>query len=254
MKFTIMTWNIGGGKILSKNSDPHKLASYSKDGFEHITKVIKKENPDVITLQETHKNKSEDLVEGISKTLGYDFYKHDSTSPSHIDSKFNLGHAIISRYPIKNHTFALFNNPKLSVVWEDGSIAKSFDKGFSTVVINVDGQSVNISTTHLVPFRRFKIAVESEVAKTILRDVEEKIKIMPIPWIFSGDFNINSKSLKEYLPKLLGNMNEINISEPTTPKGRYYDHIIFNGIKLIESHVLNNVLTDHYPVVATFEL
>jgi endonuclease/exonuclease/phosphatase (EEP) superfamily protein YafD len=49
-------------------------------------------------------------------------------------------------------------------------------------------------------------------------------------------------------------MNELGIDKPTTPNGSYYDHIIFKGVKLIESHVLSNVLTDHYPVVATFEL
>lgn len=254
MKIKVITWNIGGGKILAKNSDPNKLASYSEDGFNHIIEILKNENPDIITLQETHKNEFEDLVGNISKALGFDFYKHDSTSPSHIDSKFNLGHAIISRYPIDNHTSGFFNNPKLNVVWEDGSIAQSFDKGFSTVVVSVDGQAINITTTHLVPFRRFKVDVESEVAKTILKDVQEKIKIMPAPWIISGDFNINSKSLKDYLPRLLANMTELDINEPTTPKGSYYDHIIFRGVKLMECHVLSNVVTDHYPVVATFEL
>ncbi len=254
MKIKIITWNIGGGKILAKNSDPHKLASYSEDGFKHITEILKSENPDIITLQETHKNESEDLVENIAKALSFEFYKHDSTSSSHIDSKFNLGHAIISRYPINSHTFNFFNNPKLSTVWEDGSIAKSFNKGYSTVGINMDGQVINITTMHLVPFRRFDVDIESNLGKTILQDVEEKIKIMPTPWIISGDFNINSKSLKDYFPRLLENMNELDMHEPTTPKGRYYDHIIFSGVKLIEGHVLSNVLTDHYPIVATFEL
>lgn len=254
MKLKVITWNIGGGKILAKNSDPNKFASYSEDGFNHIIEVLKNENPDIITLQEVHKNETEDLVENISKALGFDFYKHDSTSSSHIDLKFNLGHAIISRYPINSHTFNFFRNPKLTVVWEDGSIAQSFDKGFSTLGVNIDGQAINITTTHLVPFRRFEIDVESEVAKTILKDVEEKIKIMSAPWIISGDFNINSKSLKQYLPSLLEGMNELDINKPTTPDGSYYDHIIFKGMKLTESHVLSNVYTDHYPVVATFEL
>lgn len=254
MRLKVITWNIGGGKILAKNSDPNKLASYLEDGFNYIVEALKNENPDIITLQETHKNESGDLVEDIAKALGFNFYKHDSTSSSHIDSKFNLGHAIISRYPIDNHTFGFFSNPKLNTVWEDGSIARSFDKGFSTVVVNVNGQVINITTTHLVPFRRFGVDVNSEVAKEILKDVQEKIKIMPAPWIISGDFNINSKLLKDYLPRLLVNMNELDISEPTTPKGSYYDHIIFKGVKLIEGQVLGNLLTDHYPVIAIFEL
>lgn len=249
-----MTWNIGGGKILSKNFDPRKLASYSKDGFEHITEIIKKENPDIITLQETHKNENEDLVEKISKKLGYNFYKHDSTSNSHIDKNFNLGHAIISRFPITNHTFNLFKNPELSVTWEDGSVAKSFDKGFSTFSIKIDEQDINITTTHLFPFRRFEVDIESDTARTILQDVEEKIEVMPTPWIITGDFNINSKSIKKYLPKLLKNMSEVELNKPTTPKDNYYDHISFNGVNIIGSYVLDDVLTDHYPIVATFEL
>ena len=100
MNIKVLTWNIGGGKILGESSDPSLLASYSEDGFEYIVKTLREENPDIIALQETHKNEQDDFVSSIAKELNYKYYIHDSTSPSHIDKDYQLGHAIISKYPI----------------------------------------------------------------------------------------------------------------------------------------------------------
>lgn len=253
MNLKTLTWNIGGGKIISHEADPTKLASYAEDGLSHIVDILKEQDADIITLQETHKNDSEDMVQNIAEVLGHKYFFHDSTSPSHIDADFRLGHAIISRYPLHNHYFELFKNPHLEVVWEDGSIARSFDKGFTSATVEIEDTSLGITTTHLVPFRRFGIDPKSEQGKSILLTVEQAIQPLSAPWIIQGDFNINEETITSYFPTIFKNMDEIELKEPTTPKGSRYDHIIFSGITLTEAKVLNNVLTDHYPVVTKFQ-
>lgn len=250
----ILTWNVGGGKILEPGKDVDKIASYNRDGFEHITQTIQAENPDIVTLQEVHKNEMYDLVEQYCKKLGYQYFVHDSTSPSHIDATYKLGHAIISKFPLSDHVFGLFKNPNLSVKWEDGSIAQSFDKGYSTVRVSLPETDVYVTTTHLVPFRRFSIDIDSPAAKQILSDVDNTLSSELMPYIITGDFNINRPILHDYLPNLLETMDEICLEYPTTPKGRMYDHILFRGASLTEHHIASSVKTDHFPVVAEFKI
>jgi len=52
-----------------------------------------------------------DQVELTASALGYGHYFHDSMSESHIDTNCRLGQCVISRYPISQHRFGLFENP-----------------------------------------------------------------------------------------------------------------------------------------------
>jgi endonuclease/exonuclease/phosphatase (EEP) superfamily protein YafD len=44
------------------------------------------------------------------------------------------------------------------------------------------------------------------------------------------------------------------IDEPTTPGGRRLDHILFRGLAFKSKRLVSGVRTDHYPVIATFEV
>lgn len=230
------------------------IASYDTDGLDSIIKLIASENPNIVTLQETQSNAAHDQVREIAAALGYT-YVHDITSESHIDEGYKLGHGILSRYPITDQVFGLFDNPNLKVTWEDGSIATSFDKGFTTCTLDTPGGALTVTTLHLIPFRRFDVDMGSGLAKKILGNVEDLVAGNYSPWLIQGDFNINSQLLENYLPKLFDqNTGELLIDRPTNPKGRSYDHIIFRGAKLIDYKIVSNVLTDHFPVIARFEI
>jgi len=254
MRIKTVTWNIGGGKLLQPGTNPTLLSSYSNEGIDEIVSWLKRESPDVITLQETQKKDKNDQAEYITKQLGYGYYFHDSTSDSHIDEGHKLGHAIISRYPLASHKTGFFINPKVKVEWEDGSIATSFDKGYTNCAMTIEGSVVLITTLHLIPFRRFDIAIDSDLAASIMRNVCNELDISFERGIIQGDFNIDSKTLRSYMPRLFkSGMNEIPLSSPTTPKGRKYDHVLFKGLKLVKSRVDSSVLTDHFPVVCEFD-
>lgn len=255
MTLKTLTWNIGGAYLLEEGADPTLLASYNIDGIDKIIEFIRNENPDIITLQETQKNGSVDQAEVIANALGMPYFFHDTTSESHLDSDSSLGHAIISKYPITSHETGFFNNPKVKVVWEDGSIATTFDKGYTNCIVKLDNINLQVSTLHLTPFRRFNIDLDSEVGKNMLKDVQERVATKPEYYLLQGDFNIDAKQLKPLLPIMFEDgMQEVVTDEATTPKNRTYDHILYKGMKELSHRVDMTVLTDHYPVIATFEI
>ncbi len=255
MTIKTITWNIGGAYLLKEGADPTLLSSYSVDGLDKVIEFIRDEAPDVITLQETQKNASIDQVEVIANALEMPYFRHDTTSESHLDAGSSLGHAIISKYPIVDHQTGFFNNPKVKVVWEDGSVATTFDKGYTNCIVKLGEVKLQVSTLHLTPFKRFNIELDSDIGRRMLQDVQEKVATKPEYYLLQGDFNINTKNLEHFLPQMFEDgVKEIVTDEATTPKNQTYDHILYKGMREVEQRVDQTVLTDHYPIIATFEI
>lgn len=256
MELKTLTWNIGGGKLLQDGADPLRIASYAENGLDAIAGLLESEEPDVIALQETQRKEGYDQVELIASSLGYEHYFHDSTSESHIDTDCRLGHCVISKYPISQHRFGLFENPNAQVTWEDGSTAATHDKGFSSCVVSIGDTQIEVTTLHLIPFRMFKIELESRTAQGILQDVAGKLVPSRDKALIQGDFNIDRPGVQPYLRQLFARagLAEVAIDEPTTPGGRRNDHILYRGLALKSKRIVSGVRTDHYPVIATFEV
>lgn len=251
------TWNIGGGKTLLADADPLLMSSYSVDNMDHIVEVLQSENLDLITLQETHKNESFDQVAEIAGRLGMPYFVHDSTSRSHIDPQFDIGHGILSKFDITDHRTGLFENPGLFITLEDGRQEPGMDKGYTTCTVTIEDEPINVTTLHLMPFRRFGVDTRSIVARRIFRNVSRTIleSTQHHNWIVQGDFNIDSPELASYLPDLFEDgVHELQLSTPTTPGGTFYDHSIARHALVIKRHVRSNVGTDHYPLITTYEL
>lgn len=256
MELKTLTWNIGGGKLLQGSVDPLCTAPHAEDGLDAIAGFLKSEEPDVIALQETQRKEGYDQVELIASSLGYEHYFHDSTSESHIDTDCRLGHCVISKYPISQHSFGLFENPNAQVTWGNGRIFTTHDKGFSSCVVSIGGTQIEVTTLHLIPFRMFKIELESRTAQVILQDVGGKLMPARDKALIQGDFNIDRPGVQPYLGQLFARagLAEVAIDEPTTPRGRRLDHILYRGLALKSKRIVSGVGSDHYPVIATFEI
>ena len=48
--------------------------------------------------------------------------------------------------------------------------------------------------------------------------------------------------------------SEVIQEDPTTPKGKRLDHLLYTGIENLTSRVSRNVRTDHYPIIAEFQI
>lgn len=253
MLLKTVQWNIGGGKIRKEEADAASDESYKKDGVEYIIDILKTLSPNIITLQETHTNENTVQAKIIVEALGLPFYINDDYDDSHVEAGQRLGQAIISSFPISNHSFGLYLNPKYRLKRPDGSVWISHDKGFSRCIIDT-GVPLTIETTHIVPFRRFNIDLAKEGAE-VIRDISSKLNTDAPRLLIQGDFNMDGNSLADFLPSLFENgLQEIQLGKPTTPKGRNYDRILYRGLKPVKTVVLDSVLTDHYPICTEFEI
>lgn len=256
MQITTVQWNIGGGKITAPGQGPAHAPSYTEDGLGHIVKFLKSVNADLITLQEVHKDDKLNQAEYFAEQLGMEYCISDFYDDSHIEEGQKLGQAIIARSPISDREFQFYTNPNKETTSDDGlSIWRSHDKGRTRCSIDLGGITLQVTTTHLVPFRKFNIELSSEEGRSLLQDIESKLISSANHQLIQGDFNLDMPLLSVVLPELTRNsFQEVQQDTPTTPKGRRYDHVIFQGIKLIQSEVTGTVLTDHYPITTKFEV
>lgn len=256
MQITTVQWNIGGGKILRSGSDPITMSSYSEDGLDYIVDYLRTIQPDIITLQEIHINDALNQAEYIASKLGMEYWISDALADSHIEEGQKLSQAIISKYPISDKEFQLYVNPNKQAPSDDGStIWYSHDKGLTRCNINLGETMLSTTTTHLTPFRLFSIDPQSEEGRHILQDVENKLVNNSAHQLIQGDFNLDFAQLAPIFPGLIHeDLKELSIEEGTTPKGKRYDHVLYKGIRLVESEINKEMLTDHYPIVTKFEI
>lgn len=254
MMIKSLQWNIGGGIIRNKEDDPFVDNSYHVSNLNYIADFIKKLDPDLITLQETHASSELIQAELLSRLTGLHYWVNDAYDHSHLEAGQRLGQAILSKYPIQEHTFELFYNPKYKVERPNGETWFSHDKGLSKCKIEINGVLIEIQTLHLIPFRTFTIDPMSDQAQTTREDITKKIHSSFDRIILQGDFNINQESLHTFIPDVFEiGFDEILSDRATTPAGCRYDHILFKGFQVKSMNVFQTTLTDHYPVSVEFE-
>jgi len=255
MKIKTIQWNIGGGYVRKPDSDPSKASSYDTLDLDYFVKKIHEYSPTFITVQETHTSHNLIQTEYLANKLGIPYFHNDIYDKSHIEEGQMLGQGIISIFPFVSNTFDFYQNPLLEMVSDDGGKWISHNKGITKLSVNINDAILVVKTTHFVPFRKFGTSLNSIDMKKIRKDIVTKILPINKFELFQGDFNVDDESLRNALPEIfVNNMDEIKTSKPTTPKNRRYDHILFNGLKLIKSETIDNVLTDHFPIYTEFEL
>lgn len=96
--------------------------------------------------------------------------------------------------------------------------------------------------------------MHSKEAESVLADISGKL-LSDESGVLQADFNIDNHSLRETYPILFANgFQEVVQNDPTEPKGKSPDHVLYKGLKMLSSMTMSEVLTDHYPVVTEFEL
>ncbi len=235
-------------------SDPADPLSYSEPGLDKILEILRAHPADIITFQEAHTNSKAGQIGEIARALGCEFV-NDAYDRSHLAPGESLSQGIISRFRMTEHHFELFLNPNLETIGPRGERWLSHDKGATSSVLELGNDlRLNVKTCHSVPLRKFRADPLSEKLKELREDMAKKLRPEGEHFLLQGDLNFDDYSLKPFLPGLFeAGTEEVIQNEPTTPKGRRYDHILYRGIKHIRSLVLADALTDHFPIYSEFE-
>jgi endonuclease/exonuclease/phosphatase family metal-dependent hydrolase len=170
----IMTWNIWGGKNLPE-----------------VTLEIKKENPDIVGLQEVKGIDGKNSAEIIASDLGYFvFYCKSFTTDRHTPS-YDLGNAILSKIPFTTtacHFLSTQKEYEGSAMTEPRTAAE----------VNIQGSDITFITTHLGYSKTFE---DSELR---LKQLSLLLQICAgRKCVLMGDFNSTPdtktvKTLEEY--------------------------------------------------------
>jgi len=269
------------------NKDPehvrmmtYNVHSFKPYGLENIESVkeqmlelIKKENPDIICFQEyftRHKGPYDitDSLKLILKTPHYYFV------PSSANDYEATGLAIFSKYPIKNRGIIVFgeNFGGNGSIYIDVMIKKQ-----KLRVYNVHLQSISFDKqdysyidkvtqkmdADLVPSKRILTLLKNAFVKRSgqVDIMKDHMKTCTTPFLIAGDFNDTPASYAvTQLTKSLNN----TFKEQGTGLGRTYngkfpnfqiDYIATTkDIKVINYHIIDAKLSDHFPVRSDLRL
>ena len=233
-----MTYNIYGAR------------SGGIKNLDEIAEVIKKADPDLVALQEvdrfTERNgKDVDIAKELAEMCGMEYFFARA-----IDiGGGQYGDAVLSKFPIVTSTaYTMSVDP--SVGGEQRSVA--------LITVDIDDNTLNFVSTHFDHLgdetNRLRQARE-------LNDILGKIEG---PLIVGGDFNAlpDSETISILRQELVLGCRNNHCDQktfPTSNPNRTIDYLFYKGINKLS--VLNysvydwaNRESDHFPVIATFNL
>ncbi|MDG5786067.1 endonuclease/exonuclease/phosphatase family protein [Evansella sp. AB-P1] len=223
--FTVATYNIQFGR--------------GQDGVVDIDRTINKLkmlDADIISLQEVERNSLRssfnDQVTTIAKALEMEAYFY----PSLAYPGLYYGNVILSRFPISESTTIPFNNKV-----EDRSAI------FSKIQLSEES-FIYVVNTHL--------GLNNGERQLAIEKIHEKLLTIKYPVLVTGDLN-STPSQKEYnlWNELLIKSNE-GMEITTFYKHNWQIDYIFHseGLERYDIQVYESKVSDHYPLVGTFQL
>ena len=237
----VMSYNVHGCKGMD-----------GKISIDRIVRVIKRFNPDIITLQELDagrlRSQGVDQAKEIASKLGmiFEFF------PAIDHQKEQFGNAILSRYPM-----ILLKKDFLPKLWKRNFLEP---RGALWVEIDYLGTKINIINTHLSLLPKEQLLqIRELLSKDWIKHPDCKGAI-----ILCGDFNAGSNSFvyKEICQRLKDSQLLIASQKPsmtwfTGLPLRRIDHIFVteelrvNSIQVSHTQ-LDRLASDHLPLIADF--
>lgn len=232
MNLKIATYNIAAG--LSNGY-------LRKKDYKKAADVIKNINADIITLNEVGKPLPEFIKEHTKFIAEYCGYKYYSFAKAVSFGKYPYGNAILSKYPIDNsYIIPLKKFVRLIPgIYEPRCILSADIKAL---------QTVRVICTHLGLF--------PDEQRLGLLKAAELINSSELPTVFMGDLNI-SRNNKE-ISSIRNIMNDVCDMHGVTlktfpsrkPRKRLDYIFVSENIRVSDVYVVNDIASDHLPLVA----
>ncbi len=229
----IATWNVG-------EDETNENGKLNLDSYNYIIDFIKKENIDVICLQEAiiKSDYLPSIAQYIKDKTDLKYSVEYELSDSHINIGCRMGIVICSRYEINNYEKLLLDNPNLIYSVDENTTYYSHDKGF--IISNIQG--INIITGHCLPFHVFKknpldyLSIFEKADDKFINNYDYNDKL-----VLCGDFNY--ADVNTIFPKIMSHCKDL-INE-STRKDKQLDHfIISNKLNCSYNKVVDNIF-DH---------
>ena len=288
-RMTVMTFNIHFGVGLSERPLPGRAAVIAN--LDRIGDLLKTGRVDVAALQEVDfdcgRTHGIDMAQHIARRAGMrwvakaTFWKKRYVPfpywpPRDQYGRMVSGMAVLSRYPISGNKALLFAKPVENPWWYN---AFYIDRGVQSVTLKVGERSIRIHNLHLEAFERgTRMRQAGELIRVVVGEPAARAVVL-------GDFNAvppearqkkgfpdephndmsNDTTIPTMRDKLTGFVeakaqapgatgHKAELTFPADKPNRRLDYIFHKGLKLVEAAVVPEVISDHRPVVATFEL
>ncbi|NTV24408.1 MAG: endonuclease/exonuclease/phosphatase family protein [Nanoarchaeota archaeon] len=230
-------------KILNANMWllPFRISKHNNKRIKRIIEIIRKEEPDIVTLQEVWEAKHIWFMEQV---LGY----HCSS----FAKRFNpTGLVTFSRSKPSSAQVFYYTRPEKSNLVE--GLVK---KGALCTEIEVEGKSIYIYNTHLYcAFSRKEFWVT-------IKQFNELKAFSKQPCIVCGDLNLTLDMFEEENNGFYNRAEDIDVTfseknpykkwwDPNKPKDRKLDYILSHGMDVsFKSRKIDETISDHDGIVS----
>lgn len=235
MKIKCLSWNILKGQNLDA-----------------ILDLLKKEEADLIGLQEVIEDENGSQAKKIADELGLNFVYHTTFKTDRHTPSFNIGDAVLSKFPIQENRLIM-----LSTLAEYQKNAETEPRSATQVGVEINGRKLIFIVTHLAfSPGRLPASFRISQAKRLLEVLPKESLIL------CGDFNSQPD---DPVIKLLGSKVINTDPDPTKPTKtdwrmqghpQYRIDYIFVTPDLNHSNfkILDSDASDHKPIVMTVDL
>ncbi len=231
----IATWNIAGGRPMKSS----ERFDYAAEEIGYFADELRKINPDIICLQETHLNDERSVSRDLCEILA-DYHREEvSMSPSHVDEQYHLGNAILSKEIPKRVENIPYPDPRFPLTLPGGKPAIRHAKGFQAAYLGF-GTIIN---TQMLPLAYLGTPYNALEGKSFAGEMENVLLSHPAE-IICGDLNYtDAKTL--YVKLLKEKVNALP-DAPTRPGGKKTDYIFVPESCNVISSGIVETNTDHY--------
>lgn len=285
----LLTWNLGF--LYGKGSEGPGYLPRTREFFDErlrgLVNQLREWDADVVFLQEidfdSHRSGNINQAQYVAIHAGYPYVAEArSWIANYIPfpywplsrnfGRMNSGGAILSRFPIKTHTYELLKKPAGNPWWYNLFYLHRY---FQKVSVEIGGKDYQFINLHLEAFDKNSRSEEIKL-------LTQKIRNENIDFVL-GDFNmvpdVSSKKrnfpessddyendlsfglmkksgMDEVIPEEIYEKNEsLYFTFPSWKPDRRLDYIFFrDGLKMMRAEVLPSALSDHLPLKASFQL
>lgn len=216
--------------------------------FDLFINAIKKYEADVCGLNEVRGDGPvedyTDQTNAIANGLGFNGYfgeaiKVQGTSP--------YGNAIVSRFPFKTVETIAIPDPKIKrgeYSFESRCVIKA--------VANINGKEICFLVCHM--------GLNKSEQKNAVKAICNLLDEIKMPVILMGDFNTTPEdSILNPIRERLKDTDDMNPVKnhgtyPSDKPEKKIDYIFYRGLNCVKAETINEIFSDHLPIIAEFEL